>query len=238
MTFFPLLVIICALVENSENIYELLEVTDKLVSPEVGEIIRNYISYVNLNDGSAMLILALTVLLSYASAAMRSLQSTIGIIQGGAEYYGVPSFVVSFLYTFVLLGFTYFALLVMLVGRGVLESINRLIPGLGFIFNWLYLRYILLAAILFFMLLGVYHVPKRKTDKYRVFPGAALSSLTVLIISPVFSAFMGNSVKYSIVYGSIASFILLMLWIYFCCLVIYCGAVFNVAAHKIKTTDL
>ena len=233
-----MLVIVCAFVGNSEKIYELLEVTEKLVTPEIGETIRNYISYVNLNKSSAMLVFALTVLLSYASAAMRSLQSSIGAIQGGAEYCGIHSFFISILYILALLAFTYFALVVMLTGRGVLESISKYIPGLGGVFNWLFLRYIFLAAILFFVLLGVYHAPKRKTDKYRVLPGAILSSLAVLVISPVFSAFMGNSLKYSIVYGSIASIVLLMLWIYFCCLLVYCGAVFNVALYKTKTTDL
>ena len=238
MTFFPMLIIVCAFLGNSENALELLEITDTLVTPEISEFTREHISYVNQNERALMLPLGLTVLVSYASAALRSLQGTIGNIQGGAEYRGIHSFAVSFIYTLALLAFTYFAIVLMLTGRGVLEWINRFIPGLEFLFDWLYLRHILLAAILFLLLLGLYYVPKRKTDKYRVLPGALLSSFGVLIISPLVSMFMGNSVKYSLVYGSITSFILLMLWIYFCCIVVYCGAVFNVALYTTKTTDL
>jgi len=238
MTFFPLLIVVCYILESSDSIHVLLDMSEKLVAPEISQFIREYISYVNLNDGSLMLPLGLTVLLSYASAALRSLQSTIGFIQGGAEYCGIHSFAISFVYTLALLAFTYFALVVMLAGRGVVAYLNSLFPGFQFLLDWLYLRYLFLAAILFFLLFALYYVPKRKTDKYRVLPGALVSSLGVLIISPVFSLFISRSVKYSIVYGSIASLVLLMLWLYFCCLVAYSGAVFNVALYKIKTTDL
>ena len=133
-----------------------------------------------------------------------------------------------------LLGVSYFALIVMLAGRGAVERISGLIPGLSFLLDWVYLRYLLLAGILFLLLLGLYHVPKRREDKYRVLPGAALSSGGVLLISPLFSMFMSRSVKYSLVYGSIASLILLMLWLYMCCMVVCLGAVFNVALYKMK----
>ena len=36
------------------------------------------------------------------------------------------------------------------------------------------------------------------------------------------------------VYGSLASLILLMLWLYFCSLVIYCGAAFNIVLRDMK----
>jgi len=58
-----------------------------------------------------------------------------------------------------------------------------------------------------------------------------------VLIIPAFSFFMGKSVRYSLVYGSIASLILLMLWIYMCCFVLYLGAAFNVALYSIKKEE-
>ena len=237
MTFFPMLIIVSAVLGNNDSIYELLEISERLLSPEITEFIKDYISYVNLVDREIMLPFGLAVLLSYASAALRSLQAVIGTIQGGAEYRGLRSFAVSLIYTFVLLAVTYFALLVMLTGRGVAERIFAVVPHIAFLGGWLYLRYLLLAALMFVLLMGLYHVPKRKTDKYRVLPGAVFSSFALLAVCPIFSAFIAGSVKYSVVYGSIASLILLMLWLYFCCELVYLGAILNVALYKIKTTD-
>ena len=133
-----------------------------------------------------------------------------------------------------LLSVLYFALIVMLMSRGLIEAVNSCFPGMAFLFDWLYLRYIVLAAVLFFFMLGIFHVPKRRQDSYRILPGAAFVSLGVVGISPLFSVVMGRSVKYSLVYGSIASIILLMLWLYMCCVLMYSGAVLNVALHELK----
>ena len=48
-------------------------------------------------------------------------------------------------------------------------------------------------------------------------------------VSVAFSAFIGASARYPLVYGSLASVILLMLWLYTCCMMIFCGAALNVA---------
>jgi len=97
--------------------------------------------------------------------------------------------------------------------------------------------YFILAPVAFLILLGVYHLPKRPEDRYSVLPGAAMSSLGLVVISPVFSAVMGRSMKYSLVYGSLASLILLMLWLYMCCIMIYSGAVLNIALHGLNPQD-
>lgn len=92
----------------------------------------------------------------------------------------------------------------------------------------------LLAGIELFMLWGVYALSKRPEDKYPVLPGAAFAALALTVVSIAFSLFMGLSSKYPLVYGSLASMILLMLWLYTCCLVIYLGAVLNVCIRDME----
>ena len=53
-------------------------------------------------------------------------------------------------------------------------------------------------------------------------------------VSYVFSAIIGNSARYPLVYGSMASVILLMMWMYTSCIVIFCGAAVNVAQRNVK----
>ena len=53
-------------------------------------------------------------------------------------------------------------------------------------------------------------------------------------VSIAFSAFIGASVKYSLVYGSLASIILLMMWLYTSSTVIYCGMALNLTIRDFR----
>lgn len=235
MTLFPLLIIIYSFLgESLERTGQLIEFSRSLLPENVLSFIRDFLLYIDSGDKAYMLPLGLWVLVVYASAGLRSVQSSIGSIQGGAEYKGVASYIFSFLYCFVLLDLTCLAVILMLAGPVMIERLTLLLPGIGVLLKLLPLGRAFLAVVLFLFLLGVYHVPKRRQDKYRVLPGAVLVSFTVMLLSPAFSFFMGRSLKYSLVYGALASLILLMLWLYFCAVLIYCGAIFNVALYETK----
>ena len=55
----------------------------------------------------------------------------------------------------------------------------------------------------------------------------------MVVMSYVFSAFITASARYSLVYGSLASLILLMFWLYLCCQIIYLGAALNIAIRDV-----
>ena len=85
MTFFPLLIIVYALLGDSfERIMQLMEFGERLLAKEIMDFIRDFLLYIDSGDRDIMLPIGFAVLLSYASAALRSLQNTIGSIQGGA----------------------------------------------------------------------------------------------------------------------------------------------------------
>ena len=51
-------------------------------------------------------------------------------------------------------------------------------------------------------------------------------------MSGIFSAFIAVSTRYPLVYGSLASIILLMFWLFLCCQIIYTGAALNDAIFQ------
>ena len=67
--------------------------------------------------------------------------------------------------------------------------------------------------------------------------GQPLNRTTAVVVCVAFSIFISASAKYPLVYGSLASVILLMFWLYTCCLMIYCGAVFNITIRNIKSRE-
>ena len=73
---------------------------------------------------------------------------------------------------------------------------------------------------------------------YPTWPGALVGTVGSVGMSMLFSVFLSASTRYSLVYGSLASMILLMLWLYFFCQILYVAAAFNIALLDIRSPEL
>ena len=73
-------------------------------------------------------------------------------------------------------------------------------------------------------------------DKPRppVVPGALAASAALAIASVIFSFLMSNSTRYSLVYGSLASVIILLVWLYLCGNILIMGNVFNYVIYMLR----
>ena len=72
----------------------------------------------------------------------------------------------------------------------------------------------------------------RRKGEVRELPGALFSAGGWLIFSALFEYYVEHFGKYSYVYGSIASLIVAMLWLYFCIEILLIGAGINVLLGK------
>jgi len=235
MTFFPLVICLYSLLGNSyDRAMTVLAFAKTIMAAETASVLEDFLNYVASNDSTAMTVAAVTVLISSSSAAVRSLQSSIGEMQGGQRYQGVMGFVFSIVFSLLFLAAIYFAVLVMLTGRSFLDMLMSFIPFMDVSGSWEQLRFLVLFGIEYVMIRGVYEASKRGEDNYDTRAGALSATGFMVGISMAFSAFIGASSKYPLVYGSLASVILLMLWLYVCCLVIYCGAAMNIVLRDLK----
>ena len=234
MTLFPLLIILYTLLGSSyDKARRILDFARNFIAAESAETIADFLRYIAANNNVAMMIAALLVLLTSSSAAVRSLQATIGEMQGGQRFQGLPGFVFSVIFSLLFAAAIYFAMLVMLTGREFIQWLNSVLPFVDIGSSWNVLRFLVLAAIDYFIVWGVYTVSKRREDRYPTSPGALLATLALVGVSIAFSLIIGASARYPLVYGSLASVILLMFWLYTACLVIYFGAAFNVALRDL-----
>lgn len=87
-----------------------------------------------------------------------------------------------------------------------------------------FLTVVLLSAVfsLLYLLL-----PNRRTRLRRVIPGALAAALIWMLFSLVFSFCVGRFGKYSRLYGSLASCVVLMLWLFSCMYILFFGALLN-----------
>lgn len=229
MTVFPLLICLYTMLGNShESIMRLTRLASGILAPDIIDLIEDFLAYVSSNDSSAMLLAGLFLLLSYASAAVRSIHQTIYSLQGGSKFEGLGQYIVSLIFSLVFLAAMYFAVLVMLTGKKFIEAVNGCLPFINISMSWTLVRFVVMAIIFYTVIKGIYEAPKRPEDEYSTTVGATVASAAVLAVTVIFSAFISSSANYPLVYGSLASLVLLMLWLYSVCTVIYCGAALNI----------
>jgi membrane protein len=68
--------------------------------------------------------------------------------------------------------------------------------------------------------------------KIREAPGAFLSAAAWFLFSALFEYYVEHFGRYSYVYGSLASIIVVMLWLYFCMEILLIGAGINVLLSR------
>ena len=105
----------------------------------------------------------------------------------------------------------YFAVVVIVTGEWFLSILSRYVPVP---WDWSWLRFIILLALLLMLLLGVYRLTSPRGSKNPLLPGALAASCAMVLVGMVFSALVDYSVRYSLVYGSLASMVILMLYLY------------------------
>ena len=235
MTVFPLIICLYTLLgQNYDQALRILEFAEDFLSSDTLDTVRSFLAYVEDNHSLAMAIAGLTVMITSASAAVRSMLVTIGRMQGGLRYTGIMGFVFSVLYSVVFLAATWFAIIVMFSSRNILNLIRRWLPFVEVDVNWHEVKYWMLAIIMFLILWGMYRFSREKGNRYFTWPGAIFATFGIVGMSLIFSGFIAVSARYSLVYGSLASVILLMYWIYLICQVIYIGAAINVSLRDLK----
>ena len=235
MTVFPLIICLYTLLgQNYDQALRILEFAEDFLSSDTLDTIRSFLAYVEDNHSLAMAIAGLTVMITSASAAVRSMLVTIGRMQGGLRYTGITGFVFSVLYSVVFLAATWFAIIVMFSSRNILNLIRRWLPFVEVDVNWHEVKYWMLAIIMFLILWGMYRFSREKGSRYFTWPGAIFATFGIVAMSLIFSGFIAVSARYSLVYGSLASVILLMYWIYLICQVIYIGAAINVSLRDLR----
>ncbi len=241
MTLFPML--ICAqwiLSALGEDIVLFLEEFSELIPSGVLTIIEEYLLYAG-SQSNGLLIIGIVTAIYTGAAAFRTLSDTLREIfesRGGSD---TARFIFSFVYAVAFLLAVYVLAITVIAGRWLINILEPFFAAIDFInlldlanlWNWF--RFVILNIISTGMLYTIYYFSAwRSPFRINVLPGAVFGSLVFTVVSGFFSWFISSSVKYSAVYGSLASVIILMLWLYIFSNVILIGALINkeLSEHK------
>lgn len=137
---------------------------------------------------------------------------------------------------YVVVFFAAIALMMVLIvlGNNIFNWLIQFVPGIGVFKTWFkYGKYLcmLVFLILFFLLIYM-NFPNRKSKLRYEFFGALFSTIAWLVYSWAFSFYISNFANYSITYGSLATIVIFILWLYGTMNIVFVGAEMNVVLRK------
>ena len=105
----------------------------------------------------------------------------------------------------------------------------------SFIDTWVYFRFIIMAAVCLVIITALYSIaPKKRVPFFKALPGAIAAVSLWIIVSAIFSYYVENMAKYSLVFGSIGAIIVLLLWLYLTAAILIIGAVINSVINEMQ----
>ena len=196
------------------------------------DTLSEYLRYVNVNSSPALFWAGIALMVTTSSAAFRCITTTMVDIQGRALFSGFWGTLFSFVFSLIFAAVMYLSVFIVVTGRWFIDWLENFLHLPQLLLNWHWIRFIILFAVLFLVIYLIYWFCTPKGINHRVFYGALLTTVAMVVISMIFSTFIEYSTKYSLVYGSLASLVVMMVWLYVCSTVLLGGNLLNFVINK------
>ena len=235
LTLFPLLVCVNYFIGLFHlDLEHFLSSLDQLLPPGALAIVSDYLGYVSHIQSPALLWASLFTILLSASAGLRTLLLTMDGLYQVENLRSLRRVAVSVLLSLLFLATIYLSVAVILTGDWFFhllevrlpDSLARLLPLAALGRLWVWLRYLLLFCFVLLLVLIVYRAgtPRGAARGGVVLLSSLGAALAIVAASALFSWFIGLSSRYALVYGSLASLIVLLVWLYLCAAILLVGA--------------
>ena len=241
---FPLLIFISNLLGCLDlNIDAITQTLLSIMPDDVVYLLESYLNHITDNSSPVLFWFSLVFTVWFPMRAVRGLMGDVRLAYGLEKpsrpvMYAIRQFV----FTLVFLVFIVVLFLLAILGRRFISTMTDWL-GLDTVLKiptvlldlWQYLRFVLLAAIMFALLGLLYATAQdRRQGIKTIIPGVLLALVSWLIVSIGFSAYVEQFASYSVIYGTLGAVVVLLLWLYMTSFVLILGAEFNVALYTVK----
>ena len=242
LSIFPFLLLLLNLISiipsGRELFLRIIDITtNESIRDLLDEIVKELSTYAT---GLTISISAIVALWS-ASKGVHSLMLGLGNINNlhqNRNYFVAR--IISMLYTIVFMFGVLVTMVLLIFGNKIVKVIISELPALsGASYLSMVFRYFIMFVFFLIFLLLVYRLSNRKYTTFKkVFCGALFCAIGWIIFSFGFNIYIDNFFTSSYMYGSLTSFIILMLWTYFCIYIFFLGHEINKYLHpEIEAPD-
>ncbi|MBS7224433.1 MAG: YihY/virulence factor BrkB family protein [Clostridiaceae bacterium] len=229
-SFCPILMFTTAVLARIHLSEYAIDTFTRFLPESVQGMIHGYIEYLAAQPRISPLILGTVLTVYFLSRAVRSLMRTVNGIYGvhgrtGALYQLVMSlvftggFLLSIIGTLALVVFGRTAFRVLRQWFPIPEMVTRAFESAS--------MPLAVSIVFLFVLLVNRLVPNLRLTFRQVLPGALFSFGSWVLISLGFSFYVDKIARYSLLYGSLGTIIVLMLWLYLTSITLLLGPVLN-----------
>ena len=234
LTLFPLLVCVNYFIGLFHlDLENLLQSLDQILPADVLAVLTDYLGYAADSQSRPLLLASLFAILVSASAGLRTLLATMDSLHGTKKVSAFRRVLASVLLSALFLMTIYLSVVVIFTGEWFFWFLEKrlplhlaeMIPPLSGLWRWM--RYLLLFCFVLLLVLMVYRAgtPRHVMGKRVLLLSSLLTAAAIAAASVLFSWFIGMSSRYALVYGSLASLIILLVWLYLCGNILLLGAV-------------
>ncbi len=230
-TMFPLMVFLSSLLGllHLEKT-ELLQGLAQFLPAEVLDFVMTYLDYAANHSSVRLLLFGLFFSLYFPARATNSLMRAVRT----AYHLGPPlaparHLFRTLLYTMMLIVTMVVTLTLMTAGRRLLEyAADELGLPRELALLWQWLRFPVTALVMYFALFLLYAMAQDGHQPMRnLWPGVLAALLGWMVLSALYSAYVDYVAAYSLLYGSVGTAVVLLMWLYLTAVTLILGAELN-----------
>ena len=238
---FPLLIFLNNLIGLlAFDLEPLLAEAAAIVPQDVVGLLRQYLDYISRVSSRSLMWFSLVFTVYFPYRAVNALFFSVRKAYGA----GLPSRFLrsqlrALLYTVLLIATIFLSVAILSVGRRALEFVSNYVYVSDLAISlWTRLRFVLLGVILFFMIALLYALSlDERQIRHGILPGVLVSLAAWIALSMFFSLYVEHMGRYSIIYGSIGTIIVLLLWLYLSATMLILGAEFNSVLLRTRSSE-
>lgn len=244
---FPVLIFVSNLLGLLNlDIASVTKVLSLILPNDVLEIIEAYLEYVTKTSSRSLFWFSLIFSIYFPMRVAKGLMDNVRLAYKIRKPRRPFLYIIrQFLYTVILFVSITLIFFLSIMGHNALEYISKLpfvssrMEVYDFLFTlWDYFRFIISGMIMFGALGGLYIMAQDKRQPIsEVLPGTLIALVGWLLVSMFFSMYVEKFAGYSLIYGTLGTVIVLLIWLYLTSVILILGAELNVALKTIKDVN-
>ena len=230
LSIIPIVMIVCALLQLAPEVQTQFwsYVSQAIIPGKVSDFLQDII---NAYQGSSLTLVSVSAVVTVWSAS----KGMLALMRGMNSVYEITESrnylllrIRAFVYTIFLLMAILLSIGLLVFGNTVADMLLPRFEIIGRIWEWLQpLRHILVACLISVVFCTLYCLlPNNRLPWLEQLPGAVFTSVFWTLYSFVFSIYIDYFNGFSM-YGSLTTVIIVMIWLYFCMYIFFCGALVN-----------
>lgn len=231
LSLFPFLLVLMELIHYLPVTADsLTEIIRDIVPTQLLPVFESFI--IDIYNNSSITLLSITIITALWAAGRGFISISHGlntIYDSKKSRSWIKQRIISTIYTVILLLIIVLSLFALVFGNLIVEILGSLLPSIALILkSILGNKLIIFPSLLAFIFMIFYkYIPNRPSTFLKEFPGALTTAAGWYLFSWIYSIYIDKSPNFSYMYGSLATLIISLIWIYCCMIIFFIGAELN-----------